>query len=150
MYWLAPQPGILTHDATTPATKLRSSLCFGVTLEEVSQAQSHCCEGAPIRTAARQVRRAERQSLGLAAIRCAWCIEEHHPAGRSHDPGFTVPLCQKHHDEMHELMRQAEVSLSFEADPKRKVAMALRGMAIYHRAEADAFERFADLLEKSA
>jgi len=103
----------------------------------------------PIRTARRKGRKAERQSLGLAAIRCAWCIEEHHPAGRNHDVEFTVPLCQKHHDEMHEMMRRAGISLALEADPKRKVAMALRSIAVYHRAEADAFERFADLLEQS-
>jgi hypothetical protein len=104
----------------------------------------------PIRTASRKVRKAERQSLGLAAIRCAWCIEEHHAAGRNHDPGFTVPLCQKHHDEMHEMMRRAGITLAFEANSVKRVAIALRAMSVYKRAEADAFERWANLLEQSA
>lgn len=104
----------------------------------------------PIRTARRKARRTERQRLGLAAIRCAWCIEEHHPAGRNHDPEFIVPLCQKHHDEMHEMMRQAGVCLAYEPNPNKKVAAMLRSMSVYKRAEADAFERWANLLERSA
>jgi hypothetical protein len=54
-----------------------------------------------------------------------------------------------HHRKVHEEMLRAGVSLEFEPNPRKRVAMALRGLAVYHHAEADAFERMADLLEQS-
>jgi hypothetical protein len=53
-----------------------------------------------------------------------------------------------HHREIHEQMRQAGISLTFEPDPVKRVAMALRSAAIYERAKADALERWADLLDQ--
>lgn len=44
-------------------------------------------------------------------------------------------------------MLQGNISPSFEPDPKSRVATILRAMAIYHRAEAEAMERCADLLD---
>ena len=100
----------------------------------------------PIRTARRKARQQERESLGLAVPPCILCIQDHHTAGRNHDPQLTAPLCEKHHHEQHELMHRAGVSLRYEADPVTRVEMALRAMAVYRRAEADAIERMADLL----
>lgn len=103
----------------------------------------------PIRTARRKVNRDERERRGLAKAPCVMCIQEHHTAGEKHDPELTAPLCEKHHREIHEQMLCAGVSLQHQPDPTRRVAMALRAMAIYGRNEADAMERMADVLEQS-
>jgi hypothetical protein len=38
--------------------------------------------------------------------------------------------------------------MSYEADPKKRVAVALRAIAVYDRKRADAIERLADLLDQ--
>jgi len=101
----------------------------------------------PIRTARRTARQKEREQNGVAVPRCILCIEEHHPAGRNHDPQLTDPLCPKHHRELHEQLRRAGMSLSFEPDPIKRVAKALRSAAVYDRARADAMDRWAASLE---
>jgi len=103
----------------------------------------------PIRTARRSVRHDERERLGLAQTLCVLCIEDHHTLGRNHDSKLTAPLCKKHHRYMHELMLRAGISLRRQRDPVMRVAMALRAMAVYGHAEADALGRLADLLEKT-
>jgi hypothetical protein len=100
----------------------------------------------PIRTARRKARQEERESRGLAVSPCVLCIQDHHTAGRNHDPELTAPLCEMHHRQQHEQMLRAGVSLRYEADPVTRVEMALRAMAVYRRAEADAMERMAELL----
>ena len=102
----------------------------------------------PIRTARRKVRRHERESQGVAVPPCTLCVEDHHTSGRWHDPKLTAPVCEKHHREVHEEMRQAGVSLTFEPDRVKRVVMALRSAAIYDRARADAMDRWAELLEQ--
>jgi hypothetical protein len=54
-----------------------------------------------------------------------------------------------HHQIIHEQMRRSGVSLNFEPNPCKRVAMALRSIAVYHHAEADALVRMADLLEQA-
>lgn len=103
----------------------------------------------PIRTARRKVRRDERERLGLAATPCILCIRKHHTAGKNHDSELTAPLCEMHHRKIHEHIIRAGVSLRYERDPVKRVAMALRAMAVYRRAEADAMDRMADLLDQS-
>jgi hypothetical protein len=49
---------------------------------------------------------------------------------------------------MHELMSQGNISLSFEPDLVSRVATILRGIVIYRRAETDALERCAELLDR--
>jgi len=58
-------------------------------------------------------------------------------------------VCEKHHRELHEEMLQAGVSLRHEPNKKKRVAQALRASAVYDRKQADAKERWADLLEES-
>jgi hypothetical protein len=101
----------------------------------------------PIRTARRSIRRQERESQGLAVPPCVLSIEEHHTAGRHHDAQLTVTLCQKHHREIHEKILRAGVSLTYEPNKRKRVAKALRAIAVYDHAEADAKERLADLLD---
>jgi hypothetical protein len=103
----------------------------------------------PIRTARRKVRQDERERRGLAATPCLLCMQKHHVVGQNHDSQLTAPLCEMHHREIHEHMLRAGVSLRYEYDPIKRVAMMLRAMAVYGRAEADAKDRMADLLEQS-
>lgn len=95
------------------------------------------------------MRQQERQEQGLAASRCILCIEDHHTAGKNHDSLLTAPLCEMHHDQIHELLRRGEVSLLYENDPAKRAVMALRAMAVYGRAQADTMDRIADSLEES-
>jgi hypothetical protein len=101
----------------------------------------------PIRTARRNVRRDDRERLGLAQTPCVLCIDDHHTAGQKHDSTLTVPTCKKHHREIHEQMLRAGISLRYERDPIKRVAKAMRAIAVYRRAEADAMDRWADLLD---
>jgi hypothetical protein len=101
-----------------------------------------------MRTARRKAQRQERERQGAAVPPCILCIEAHHTVGRQHDPKLTDPLCEKHHREMHEQMRRAGISLTFEPDRVKRVATALRSAATYDRARADAMERWAELLDK--
>jgi hypothetical protein len=101
----------------------------------------------PIRTARRKQRQEEREKNGVAVAACVLCIEEHHTAGRRHDPQLTDSLCEKHHRAVHEDMRRAGVSLSFDPDPKKRIANALRSVAVYDRSRAAAMERWAASLE---
>jgi len=103
----------------------------------------------PIRTARRKVRQKEREQNGVAVPPCVLCIELHHTAGRNHDPQLTDPLCEMHHRELHEQLRRAGVSFTFEPDPKKRVAKALRSAALYDRARADAMNRWAASLDQS-
>jgi hypothetical protein len=103
----------------------------------------------PIRTARRKVRQKEREQDGVAVPACILCIEEHHTAGRNHDPKLTDPLCEKHHRALHEQLRRAGVTLSFEPDTRKRVAKALRSAAVYDRARADAMDRWAASLDPS-
>jgi len=101
----------------------------------------------PIRTARRKVRQQEREQRGLAVMPCVLCIEQHHTAGKNHDSELMAPLCEKHHRETHEQMLRAGISLRYEPDLNRRGALAFRAMAIYGRAQADAMDRWADLLD---
>jgi hypothetical protein len=103
----------------------------------------------PIRTARRKARQNERERLGLAETLCVHCIEDHHTAGRKHDSKLTTRLCKKHHREIQEQMLRAGISLRYERNPVRRAAMAMRAMAVYARAQSDAMDRWADLLEES-
>jgi hypothetical protein len=102
----------------------------------------------PIHTARRKARHEERERLGLAVPPCILCIQLHHTAGRNHDLKLKAPLCEKHHREMHEQMLRAGISLQHERNVNTRAAMAFRAMAVYGRAQADAMDRWADLLEE--
>lgn len=102
----------------------------------------------PIRTARRRILRQDRERQGLAVSPCVLCIESHHTAGKHHDPHLTASLCQKHHRQMHEELLRAGVPLTLERDKAKRVAKALRAIAIYDRARADAMERWADTLDQ--
>ena len=106
----------------------------------------------PRRTARRKVRRQERERAGIAVPACLLCIHEHHVVGRNHDPDFVVSRCERHHRERHEVLLQSGISLTHERDAAVRIATALRALALHKRtesmSEADALERWADLLEE--
>ena len=101
----------------------------------------------PIRTARRRLRQKEHQKNGTAVVACVLCIEKHHTAGRRHDPELTDSLCEKHHRAVHEELRRTGICLGFEPDKKKRVAMALRAVAVYDRARAEAMDRWAASLD---
>jgi hypothetical protein len=103
----------------------------------------------PIRTARRQQRQEERRQNGTAVAACVLCIEKHHTAGRHHDSELVDNLCEKHHRAVHEEIRRAGIRLRFEPDKNKRIAMALRAVAVYDRARADALDRWAASLDGS-
>lgn len=102
----------------------------------------------PIRTARRVTRQKERESRGLAVPPCTLCVQDHHTAGRRHDDALTDPLCGMHHREIHEQMLRAGISLRYESKVRKRVAQAMRAIAVYDRKRADAIDRWADLLDE--
>jgi hypothetical protein len=104
----------------------------------------------PIRTARRSNNRLQRELCGLAVSPCVFCIEDHHSAGRNHDPRLTDPICEKHHRLLHEQMLREGISLQKQPRVEMRVAMALRSMAVYDRNRADAMDRLADLLMRKS
>ena len=102
----------------------------------------------PIRTARRKARQLERERQGIAVPPCIFCIQEHHTAGKHHDPQLKAPICEMHHREMHERLLRAGISLEREPDQIKRVALALRSAAVYDHHRADAMERWAGLLER--
>ena len=98
----------------------------------------------PIQTARRRSRREEQQ-------RCVLCgrkdsIEQHHVAGRNHDPQLTGPLCQACHALATENLRRADVSMRHEPNSIKRVKKALSATAVFMRMLADALGRWANWL----
>jgi hypothetical protein len=98
----------------------------------------------PIRTARRLTRR-EQQSLCLQCGRQIE-IEDHHVAGRGHDPELTAPLCQACHAQVTENLRRADVDMRFTPDSVERVRRALKATAVFLRMLAEALWRWAELL----
>ena|SRR5207244_2086408 len=102
----------------------------------------------------RPIRRAQRQQRKLELPhsrkpRCVFCIEMDHTAGRHHDSLLKFPVCQKHHDVLTDLRRDAEISMLYERDPRKRVALALRSTSVFSHMEGDAMWRWADLLDEA-
>jgi hypothetical protein len=97
----------------------------------------------------RKTRQQERERLGIAVPPCILCIQDHHTAGKHHDPHLKAPICEMHHREIHEQLLRAGISLKYERDKVKRVASALRSAAVYDRTRADAMERWASLLDQS-
>ena len=126
----------------------------------------------PIKTAARARRRHERHGgdpsvcllcgysdlVALVRVSPDWLmahgvprslLEEHHLAGRKHDPELTVPLCRNCHAEATEGLLRAGVSMRPEPNPIARVALQLDAQAIFHEALAASERRSAELLRKN-
>ena len=101
----------------------------------------------------RPIRRAQRQQRKLelpkkSQPRCVFCIEMDHTAGQHHDSLLKFPVCQRHHDVLTELRRDAEISMRHEPDPKKRVALALRSTSMFLLMLGDAMWRWADWLDE--
>jgi len=102
----------------------------------------------PINTARRLRRRKEQQ-------RCLQCgrmirIEQHHVAGRNHDPELTVPLCQSCHAQATEMQLRAGIEMRSASDSVERVRRALKGTAVFLWMLAEAMWRWADSLNQSS
>jgi len=97
----------------------------------------------PTNTARRKKRYEEQLMRGITTPPCVLCIEAHHTAGAHHDSQLKAHVCQKHHRAIHEQILRAEISLTFEPDRNKRIAMALRSAAVYDRERADAMDRWA-------
>jgi hypothetical protein len=98
----------------------------------------------PIQTARRSSRRKEQN-------RCLLCrrkirIEQHHVAGKNHDPEFTSPLCQPCHAVATENLRRADVSMRNDPNSVERVRRALKATAVFLRMLAEALWRWAETL----
>lgn len=98
----------------------------------------------PIQTARRLRRRA-------AQDRCSICgrklqIQDHHVAGRNHDPELTAPLCSPCHDQITENLRCADVDMRSTPDSVERVRRALKATSVFLRMLADALWRWAETL----
>jgi len=98
----------------------------------------------PLRTARRRAERA----VNPPKPPCPFCVDEEHAAGANHDFILTFPgICKKHHDELTEARRDADISPVFERDPMKRVALALKATSVFLHKLADAMWRWATLLE---
>lgn len=98
----------------------------------------------PLRTSRRRQRRAAEPPKRF----CVFCLHLEHTAGGNHDFMLTFPdICQKHHDELTEARRNADISMTFERDRVKRVALALKSVSVFLRKLADAMWRWASWLE---
>jgi uncharacterized protein YlaI len=98
----------------------------------------------PIKTARRLSRRADQN-------RCLLCgrklpLEQHHIAGKNHDPPFTTQLCQACHALATENLRRADVDMAREENIVQRVRKALQATSVFLRMLSDALSRWAESL----
>ena len=98
----------------------------------------------PIETARRLSRRREQDRCLLCGRKAR--IEQHHVAGKNHDPQFTGPICQACHALATENLRRADVSMRHEPKSVGRVRNALKATAVFLGMLADALWRWANWL----
>jgi hypothetical protein len=111
----------------------------------------------PIGNAVRKARLERRLGPNAVCVLCGFAdlaalvlvhrtfLEKHHVFAVAHVPGATVPLCRNCHAIQTERMRDAGIPLTDNDRSTLEVLEAvLRANAIFQRAQADAWESFAD------
>ena len=106
----------------------------------------------PAKTAAREEGRARCWGPNAACWGCGEnrhpaLLQVHHPAGRAHDPNFTVLLCRNCHAIATDDQIREEIALGPQPTPQRRHVARLRANATYHRRAAESDDRAADELE---
>lgn len=101
----------------------------------------------PIQTARRLSRRAEQDRCSICGRKLE--IQEHHVAGRNHDPELTAPLCTPCHDRVTEDLRCADVDMRRTKNAVERVRRALQATAVFLRMLAEALWRWAESLLES-
>lgn len=73
-----------------------------------------------------------RDSSGAHCVICGSNheVEQNHGGGRNHVAWFTMPLCRKHHDQFHALLRSAGVDLTYTTDPRERLLRGLKAISI--------------------
>jgi hypothetical protein len=98
----------------------------------------------PLRTE----RRRQHRELQPPKMRCVFCTELEHTAGRNHDFLLTFPdICQKHHDELTETRRDAGISMIYERNRVKRVALALKSVSVFLQKLAEAMWRWGTWLD---
>jgi hypothetical protein len=87
--------------------------------------------------------------------RCAFCgstkrLEKHHVCGRKNEPDFTILLCHRCHDEEHERLRDAGVSMQRPETIFEFVGNALLAIGEHLKIVAEYLIRWANALLDSA
>jgi len=57
-------------------------------------------------------------------------IERNHPCGRNHVAWFEMPVCLKHHDQFHALLRTAGINLESTPDSCERILRAMGGCLV--------------------
>lgn len=68
--------------------------------------------------------------------KCAICpsterVEANHVGGRNHIAWFTMPLCGKHHDRFHALLRHIGVDLRYTSDNVERLIRVLKAILVF-------------------
>ena len=97
----------------------------------------------PLRTARRQAAR----KINPPEPGCVFCLEVEHPAGRNHDFALTFPdICQKHHRQLTDARRDADVPMEFERNRRRRIGLALKAISVFLHMLGDAVWRWGNFL----
>ena len=67
--------------------------------------------------------------------------ERHHIGGRRHLVWITAPLCRIHHDQLHQLLKIADVNLEYTADPVERLIRATKAINIFMCMVQDALHK---------
>ena len=106
----------------------------------------------PAKTAAREAGRARCFGPNAACRDCCEnrhpaLLQVHHPAGRAHDPNFSVLLCRNCHAIATDDQIREEIALGPQPTPQQRHVARLRARATDHRTAAESDDRAADELE---
>ncbi|HZR66863.1 MAG TPA: hypothetical protein VFA85_17110 [Terriglobales bacterium] len=75
-------------------------------------------------------------------------LEQHHVVLEAHDPDFKVLLCILCHFKVSQGYLKAGITFTCEPDPRKRVALMLRNLALFREFEADALRKWARELEE--
>jgi hypothetical protein len=57
-------------------------------------------------------------------------VEQNHAGGRKHIAWFTVPFCERHHDQFHRLLESVGISLRYTPNKLKRLVMAALALTI--------------------
>jgi|GEM_PF-4564858 len=69
-------------------------------------------------------------------LRCVICgsnqkVERHHIGGQFHVAWFTIPLCNKHHLRVTEMVRVAGINLSYTLNKRERFIQILKSLIVF-------------------
>src|SRR5688500_19247853 len=114
----------------------------------------------PIKTAAREARRARTLGEGATCLRCgmtnlaalvegaANLLEDHHVVGRRHDAGLTIPLCRNCHAILTEDNRCSGADMRQQPSLLERIVNVLRALGAFFNDLAQRFFSWAERLAR--